>query len=139
VNARSLVLKVLQSVEVWSSEFVQSDHFAVNYGLCGKIAKGFGDLRESIVEVLVIPRIQNRFAAGLDSDCTVAVEFDFLCGAERYVVLTLRGESTTCNLYRKRHIIRNVSLWFGTFGAREKYGDQFNALRLANPKMHLVD
>src|SRR6266404_8551214 len=33
-----------------------------------------GDLRESFVEVLVVPRVQDSFAAGFDSNGAVAVE-----------------------------------------------------------------
>jgi hypothetical protein len=39
-----------------------------------KIAERLSDLRESFVEVFVVARVQNRVAAGFDSDGAVAVK-----------------------------------------------------------------
>jgi hypothetical protein len=63
------------------------------------------DLRESFVEVLAISGIQNRFTAGLDPDGAVAVEFDFFCGDERYVALTVIGDLAKRNFAERHHII----------------------------------
>jgi hypothetical protein len=43
----------------------------------GKAVECLSDLRESFVEVLVIPRVQGRFTAGSDSNGAVAVQLDF--------------------------------------------------------------
>ena len=43
------------------------------------------DLRETLVEVFVVPRIQDCFAARSDSDSAVAIQLNFLCDAECYV------------------------------------------------------
>ena len=36
------------------------------------------DLRESFVEVLVVPRVQDRFAISLGSDRAIAVQLNFV-------------------------------------------------------------
>ncbi len=46
--------------------------------MVGKIAERLSDLRESFAEVLVVPRIQDSFAARSDPNCAVAVEFNFV-------------------------------------------------------------
>jgi len=47
--------------------------FAVNNSVGGKIIERICDLRESFVEVLMVPRAQDSFAARPDSDGAVAV------------------------------------------------------------------
>ena len=44
-----------------------------------------------MVEGFVPPREQVHAAIRFDGDSAVAVEFDFFCGHEGYVVLTLLG------------------------------------------------
>jgi len=43
----------------------------------------------------VPPRKQIHATIRFDCDSAVAVEFDFFCGARRYVALTLIGEPAT--------------------------------------------
>ena len=50
---------------------------AVDNSVDRKFVERLRDLRESLVEVLVVPRVQDSFAAGFDSNGAVAVEFDF--------------------------------------------------------------
>jgi len=45
------------------------------------------DLRESVVEVFVVARVQDIFVVGFDSDGAVAVELNFFCGVCGYVAL----------------------------------------------------
>jgi hypothetical protein len=44
----------------------------------GRSPERRGDLRESFGEVFAVPRIQNGFVAGLDSDGAIAVQLDFV-------------------------------------------------------------
>jgi hypothetical protein len=69
---------MLEPVEIRPPGFVQGDNFAVDNGVGGKIIERLSDLRESLVEVLVVPRVQNSFVIRSDSDCAIAVEFDFV-------------------------------------------------------------
>jgi hypothetical protein len=45
-----------------------------------------------MVEQFVPPRKQIHAAIRLDCDSAITVEFDFFCGDERYVALTLISE-----------------------------------------------
>ena len=60
-------------MKIQSPGLVQGYNFSVDNCIFGKIAERLRDLRESFVEVLVVPRVQNGFAAGSDSDGAVAV------------------------------------------------------------------
>ena len=46
---------------------------AIDDSVGGKITESLGDLRESLVEVLVIPRVEDSCAACFDSDSAIAV------------------------------------------------------------------
>ena len=63
----------------------------VNYCFGGKITERVSDLRESFVEVFVIPRVEDGFV-GFDSYGAIAVELDFFCGVRRYVALKMLGQ-----------------------------------------------
>ena len=62
---------MLETVKIRASRFVQGYNFAVDNSLGGKIIKRLRDLRESFVEVLVVPRVKDSFAARLKSNCSV--------------------------------------------------------------------
>ncbi len=68
--------------------FVQGYNLAIDNSVGGKIMERLSDLRESFVEVLMVPGEQDCFATGLDSDSAVAIQLNFLCDAECYVALT---------------------------------------------------
>jgi hypothetical protein len=68
---------VLETTKIRSAGFAQGYDFAVDNSVVGKITERLGDLWESFVEVLVVPRVENGFAV-FDSDGAVAVEFDFV-------------------------------------------------------------
>ncbi len=88
MNSRSFGCEVLEAVEIGPPGFIQGYHFAVDKGVGGKIVERLSDLRESFVEVLMVPGEQDCFATGLDSDSAVAIQLNFLCDAECYVALT---------------------------------------------------
>jgi len=64
---------VLKAMKIRSPGLVEGYHLSIDNSVVGKITERLSDLRESFVEVLVISRIQNRFAAGFDADGAVAV------------------------------------------------------------------
>ncbi len=76
-DARGFGCKVLETMKIRASRFVQGHNFSVNNSVGGQIIERLGNLRESFVEVLVIPRVQDGFARS-DSDGTVAIQFDFV-------------------------------------------------------------
>jgi Helix-turn-helix domain len=71
-------LRPKQCLKVWSAGLVQRYDFAVYHGVSGEITKRLDDLRESFVEVLVVPRIQDGFAGRSDFDSAVAVQLDLI-------------------------------------------------------------
>jgi hypothetical protein len=77
VNSRSFGCEVLEAVKIRSPGLVQGYHLAIDNSAGGEITKRVSDLREALVEVLVVPRIQDRFAAGLDANGAVAVQLNF--------------------------------------------------------------
>jgi hypothetical protein len=81
---------VPRTVKIRSPGFIQGYHLAIDNGVVRKITERLRDLWESLVEILVVPGIQGGFAAGLDPDGAVAVEFNFFCGVGRYVAPGIR-------------------------------------------------
>jgi len=73
-DSRSFSLEVLETIRIRVSGIVQCYDFAVDDGFGGQILDRLGGLRESFGEVFAGPRIQNGFAAGLDSDGAIAVQ-----------------------------------------------------------------
>jgi hypothetical protein len=69
---------MLEPVEIRPPGFVQGYDFAVNTSVGWKISERFCDLRESFVEVLTVPRVQDGFAAGLDPYGPITVQFNFV-------------------------------------------------------------
>ena len=69
---------MLKTVKIRSPGLVQGYHLAIDDSLGGKITERLRDLRKSLVEVFVVPRVQDSFAAGSNSDGAVAVEFNFV-------------------------------------------------------------
>jgi len=63
-------------MKIWPPGLVQGYNLAIYNRVGGKIPECLNDLWESFVEVLVIPRVQDGFAARSDSDGAVAVKFD---------------------------------------------------------------
>jgi hypothetical protein len=57
---------------------VQGYHFAVDNCVVGEITKRVRDLRESLVEVLVVPRVQDALMAVADSNTATAVQLNFV-------------------------------------------------------------
>jgi len=91
-------------MEIRSTGLIQRDNFTIDNSVGRKISERFGDLWESLVKVLSISRVENSFVA-FDSDGAVSVEFDFFCGDERYVALSLVGDLAKRNFAQKHHII----------------------------------
>jgi len=85
VNTAGRRLEVLEGVKIGATKVVQGHNLTVNNCISGKTAQGLSDVRLPLVEFLPVARIQNRFAAGFDSDGAVAIKFDFFCGVRRYV------------------------------------------------------
>jgi hypothetical protein len=69
---------MLEPVEIRPPGLVQGYNFAVDNGVGWEIIERLGDLRESFIEVLVVPRVQDCFAARSDSDGAVAVQLHFI-------------------------------------------------------------
>ncbi len=78
MNSRSFACEVLETVKIRPSRLIQSYNFAVDNSVSRKIVKRLSDLWESFVEVLVVPRVQDRFGAGSNLSRTVAVELNFV-------------------------------------------------------------
>jgi hypothetical protein len=60
---------VLEAVKIRSPGLVQGYNFAVDNSVVGKISERISNLWESFVEVLVVPRVQDSFAARSDANC----------------------------------------------------------------------
>src|SRR5436309_592325 len=65
-------------MKVRASRAVQGHDLAIDDGIGWKAAQGFCDVRVSLVEVLAIAGVQNRFGACPDAYGAVAIEFDFV-------------------------------------------------------------
>ena len=92
-------------MKIRSPVLVQGYNLAVDNSVGGKVVEGFSDLRKSLVEVLVVPRVQYGFATRPNANCTISVWLNFFCGDERYVALTLIGDLAKRNFAEKQHII----------------------------------
>jgi hypothetical protein len=54
---------MLEAMKIRSPGFIQGYHLSIDNSVGGKIIERLCDLRESLVEVLVVARVQNRFSA----------------------------------------------------------------------------
>jgi hypothetical protein len=88
---------MLEQVEIGPSRIVKCNDFPIDHCVLGQIAEGLDDVRVLSVERFPLPGIKIQFGFRVDCDSTVSIEFDFLCGGERYVALTLIGETATSN------------------------------------------
>jgi hypothetical protein len=104
VNSARVGPKVLKQIKVWPSVFVDFDQLAVHDSAGRDARKGFNDVTELAVEGIFRAGIE-IYAVGLDGNRPVTVDFDFFCGDERYVALTLIGDLAKRNFAEKHHII----------------------------------
>jgi hypothetical protein len=95
----------LQQIELRSRRIVQCHNLAVEDSTVRQIVEGFDYVRVLLIERLLATGEQPNLAIRFDGDSAVAIEFNFLCGDERYVALTLIGDVVKRNVAEKHHII----------------------------------
>src|ERR1700731_2097658 len=65
-------------MKIRATGVIQRYDFPIYDRIGGKIAEHLSDLRESLAEVLAVPRVENGFAAGPDTYGPIAVQLDFV-------------------------------------------------------------
>ncbi|PYT59262.1 MAG: hypothetical protein DMG46_09835 [Acidobacteria bacterium] len=70
-----------------------------------QVSECFNDVGKLSVEKFASAREERDIVLGFDCDGTIAVAFNFFCGDESYVALTLIGDLAKRNFAEKHHII----------------------------------
>jgi len=87
----------LQQIEVGTAAVIDGDYFSIYDRSCRQIGQCFYDVGKLSIQRFSSPREQRDTSSRLDREGSIPVKFNFFCGVERYVVLTLIGEPATCN------------------------------------------
>jgi hypothetical protein len=78
-------LEVLQKIEIWLSVRPYGHQLTIEHSVGGKVLERFDDVVELTIQHVLSAGVKRRLPASAHNLESVAVELDFLCGAESYV------------------------------------------------------